>query len=332
MDSTDPWAIADGAIERFNQGEFPEAIELFIQSIQASPSEPCLHFNLALALAKLGENLVALDVLKKGLDLDPHDKQALKLLSVLHTITKQKDWDARSAQSFAWIGRFLKSKEFLVNYPDVTDADRVIAAIITTTTAFPYAAGHAPVSRGRRVAMPPANAVQLDVYAGGVVMCYAFLSLPCLSGNAPESVMDYILGSYECLADDEKGTGLLWVFERGRRHYEDADYQEAARILEALVAVEPTNLAILFYCGKALRDSGEVELVNRSLDYYKRILQLNYENALGWYDLSLSYAFLGDFQKELFCLKRAYDLGHSKQDIDRITYLEGIVAPVDPFG
>jgi Flp pilus assembly protein TadD len=91
VDPNETWAIVEGAVDHFNQGEFPEAIDLFLQSIQASPSDPRMHFNLALVLAKLGENGVALDALKKGLDLDPHDKQALKLLAVLFAIIKKGD-------------------------------------------------------------------------------------------------------------------------------------------------------------------------------------------------------------------------------------------------
>ncbi len=332
MDPSDAWGIAEGAIERFNQGGFPDAIELFLQSIQASPSDPHMHFNLALALAKLGENMVALDALKKGLDIDPHDKQALKLLAMLHNFIKNNDKYIQNPQTLSWIGRFLKSKDFLANYPDLVAASRVIEAIISSTTVFHHFAGEFHGRQGQNRATAFANSMQLDYPSGGIVMCYAHLSLPCLSGNAPDAVMQYILDGYESLAEGDKGTGLLWVFELGRRHYEDADYREAARVLEGLVAAEPTNLAILFYCAKALQDSGETELVQRSLEYYKRILQLNYDNALGWYDLSLSYAILGDFQKELFCLHRAFDLGHSRQDIERINYLQEITAPEDPFG
>ncbi len=332
VESTDAWAIADGAVEHFNRGEFREAIDLFIQSIQTSPSEPRMHFNLALALAKLGENIVALDVLKKGLDLDPHDKLALKLLALLSDVVKKADRATLGMQTYSWIGRFLKDKDLLANYPDGGIAGSVVDAILASVAGSVYSSGRVGKGPGRKRDPAIANTAIIDAYRGSISMCYAHLSLPCLSGNAPDEVMDYVLGNYEGLIEDEKGTGLLWVFERGRRLYEDADYTEASRVLEGLVAAEPTNLAILFFCGKALRDSGEMDMVQRSIDYYKRILQLNYENALGWYDLSLSYAILGDFQKELFCLQRAFDLGHSKQDIDRITYLQGISSAVDPFG
>jgi tetratricopeptide (TPR) repeat protein len=331
VDSTDAWAIVEGAVEHFNHGEFREAIDSFVQSIQASPSDPRMHFNLALALAKLGENIVALDVLKKGLDLDPHDKVALRLLALLYAIVKKGDRNALGTQSFTWVGRFLKDKDFLANYIDGVVASRVVDAIIVSMAGFAYVAGGMRGEPGRKRDAALANTAIIDAYRGSITMCYAHLSLPCLSGNAPDDVMDYVLSNYEGLADEDKGTGLLWVFERGRRLYEDADYSEAAHVLEGLVAAEPTNLAILFFCGKALRDSGEADLVKRSIDYYKRILQLNYENALGWYDLSLSYAILGDFEKELFCLQRAFDLGHSRQDIERITYLEGITFAKDPF-
>nr|MDO8088831.1 tetratricopeptide repeat protein [Candidatus Sigynarchaeum springense] len=331
MEYSDAWSIAEDAMERFNHGEFRNAIDLFLKSIEASPSEPRMHFNLALALTKLGENMVALDVLKRGLDIDPHDKQALKLLAFLHAVIKESHYGAQAMQKYSWIGRFLKTKGFLTNYLDFAIVNDIVEAINASMTGFPCikVEFHARHSQERTQAY--VNTTQLDTFAGGIIMCYAHLSLPCLSGNTTDDLINYILENYESLADEDKGTGLLWVFEQGRRHYEDADYNEAARVLEGLVAVEPTNLAILFYCAKALRDSGEIEQIQRSLEYYKRILQLNYENALGWYDLSLSYAVLGDFRKELFCLKRAFDLGHSKEDIDRITYLQGITAPEDPF-
>ncbi|MEX2680982.1 MAG: tetratricopeptide repeat protein [Candidatus Sigynarchaeota archaeon] len=331
MESGNAWDLVEDAMERFNHGEYREAIDLFLKSVEASPSEPRMHFNLALALAKLGENMVALDVLKRGLDIDPHDKHALKLLSFLHSVTKEGHYDAKTMQKYSWIGHFLKTKDFLANYINFTIARSVIDAILASMSTFPYPKVESRGKPGQTRARTLVNTIQLDTFVGDICMCYARLSLPCLSGNKTDDVMKYILENYENLTEEDKGTGLLWVFEQGRRYYEDADYSEAARVLESLVAVEPTNLAILFYCAKAMRDSGELELVQRSLDYYKRILQLNYENALGWYDLSLSYAILGDFQKELFCLKRAFELGHSREDLDRITYLEGITAPVDPF-
>ncbi len=331
VDSIDAWAIAEGAVEHFNHGEFHAAIDLFLQSIQASPSDSRIRFNLALALAKLGENIVALDVLKKSLDLDPHDKPALRLLALLYAIVKKSDRTILGTHVFSWIGRFLKDKDFLANYPDGTIASSVVDTIIKSMEGFAYIAEYERGEPGRKRDPTLMNAVHIDAYRGTISMCYAYLSLPCLSGNTPGDVMEYVLNNYESLVDEDKGTGLLWVFEQGRRLYEDAEYTEAARILEGLVAAEPTNLAILFFCGKALRDSGDMDLVQRSIDYYKRILQLNYENALGWYDLSLSYAILGDFQKELFCIQRAFDLGHSKQDIDRITYLETITNAQDPF-
>jgi tetratricopeptide (TPR) repeat protein len=331
VEHADSWAIAEGAMAHFYHGEFNEAIDLFLESILASPSDPRMHFNLALALAKLGENLVALDVLKKGLDLDPHDKQALKLLAILYAIMKKGDKTAPGMQALAWIGRFVKDKDFLANYVDEDSASPIVELIITSAMHYTYHPKENCVGTRNNRDLTYTNTAQHDAYSGSIVMCYAHLSLPCLAGNDSGDVMSYILDNYETLADDEKGTGLLWVFEQGRRRYEDADYREASRILEGLVAVEPTNLAILFYCGKALRDSGEMELVLHSIDYYKRILQLNYENALGWYDLSLSYAILGDLQKEMFCLQRAFDLGHSRQDYDRIAYLESITAPKDPF-
>lgn len=322
------------AIQRFERGEFSAAIDLFLDAIRADAGNPPMHFNLALALAKLGESEAALAAIKDGLDINPHDKQALKLLGMLHAIIKKaREKDARPGPVPAWVGRYLKSKDFMANHHDGNIAGPIIASMLASPESFHHVieALHGKGGRVDRQVGPFMNKAQLDLYHGAIVMCHASLSLPCLSGNDAGQMLSYILDHYETLDDADRGTGLLWVFEQGRRKYENADYTEAARILENLVAVEPTNLAILFYCGKALRDSSEPEMIERSVEYYKRILQLNPENALGWYDLSLSYAMLGDFQRELFCLQRAYELGHSRQDADRITYLQGITAPQDPF-
>jgi len=335
LSGTNAWNYEAEAIDKFNTGAYAEAVDLFYKTIELSPQDSRAFFNFSLALAKLGETYAALDMLKKGLDLDQNDKQALKLLTILFEEIKDTAENLHEMIEIAWIGRFLKDKDLLANLIDSMNFKPAIDIYFANGTDFLHAEGTKRVVNAIVAGRPPIKIQNRDFpnsyMAPLLTFCYKHISLPCLLEGAIEHIVKYIEEHYEELLESEKSVAIIWAFNQGKKKYDEAEYETAALIFEGLGIVEPTNLAILLYCGKALRDSGDMDLVNRSIDYYKRIIQLNEENALGWYDLSLSYAVLGDFRRELFCLRRAYDLGHSREDISRITYLESITAPEDPF-
>jgi tetratricopeptide (TPR) repeat protein len=332
MNATDAWQLETDAISKFNAGEYDVALELFFKTTMLAPENPQLHFNLALALAKLGETYPALAVLKKGLEIEDHDKQALRLLSILYAVLKETHQNPREIIGIEWIGQFLTVKDLYLNYLDSThriiedflDEEAELAHVIAWPSAEQLFIDSKDLGNNK-------NEIVHELASRPLVACYKYISIPCLVEAEVKSTMKYVVANYVDLLEADRSVALIWLFGKGKNKYDEAEYEDAAGIFEALATVEPTNIAILFYCGKTMRDSGDMDMILRSIDYLKRIIQLNTENALGWYDLSLSYAIIGDFQKELFCLRRAYDLGHSKDDIARITYLESITAPVDPF-
>jgi len=332
VSATDAWQLEDEAISKFNDGAYDGAIELFYRTTSMAPNDASLHFNFALALAKLGENIVALNVLKKGLEIDGHDKQALRLLSILFADVRTSDQSLRNMAGIEWIGHYLKIKDLFLNYLDSgnPDVDLILSSADDDLHENDWQSLDV-VDQDKKVSSNLKNHVLQDFQPIPLESCYKYISLPCLAGNKVDDIMGYIVSNYDDLLETDRSVALIWVFGKGKKKYENADYEDAVSIFEALATVEPTNIAVLFYCSKTLRDSGDMDMILRSTEYLKRIIQLNPENALAWYEISLSYAIIGDLQKELFCLQRAFDLGHSKQDIERIMYLESIAAPVDPF-
>lgn len=332
MNATEAWILENDAITKFTAGQFNEALELFYQTTTIAPGNAQLHFNFALALAKLGETIAALKILKKGLEIERYDKQALRLLSILIEDLKNSDQDIRDIAGIEWIGRFLKIKDLFLNY---LDSEQLIVDLFLSSEIDSLYMKDWQSTDDKSITSEVSNKLKNNVIhellSSPLKLCYKNISLPCLVGSEISDIMDCIVSNYDDLLDSDRSVALIWMFGEGKKKYEDADYEEAAGIFESIAAVEPTNIAILFYCSKTLRESGEMEMIQRSTNYLKRIIQLNPENTLAWYEISLSYAIIGDFQKELFCLQRAFDLGHSKDDFARITYLESIAAPVDPF-
>ncbi|HME55287.1 MAG TPA: tetratricopeptide repeat protein [Candidatus Lokiarchaeia archaeon] len=332
VNATDAWQLENDAIDRFNAGEFDSAIELFYKTTSMAPENAQLHFNFALALAKLGETKVAMDIIKKGLEIEGHDKQALRLLSILYEDLKNSEQNIRDITGIEWIGRFLKVKDLYLNYMDL---DQGIIDMIVTSETEQLDLAELQLVDGKTYVEEASEPIMNDAIHEFLPLtlapCYKHISLPSLDVNKFNDVMDYIVSNYNDLLEIDRSFALIWMFGKGKNKYDEAEYEDAANIFEAMAVAEPTNIAILFYCSKTLRDSGDMDMAQRSIDYLKRIIQLNPENALAWYEVSLSYAIIGDLQKELFCLQRAFDLGHSKEDFDRIMYLESITAPVDPF-
>ena len=77
------WSVQKNAIDKFKDGSYEESLGLFEKATSINTSDPRIFFNHALMLSKLGNTSGALGILKKGLELDKDDSNALKLLSIL---------------------------------------------------------------------------------------------------------------------------------------------------------------------------------------------------------------------------------------------------------
>jgi tetratricopeptide (TPR) repeat protein len=332
MTPLDYWDLESEAIRTFESGNLEAALDIFARAAEAGPHDPRIHFNLALALAKTGWIVSAVQALEAGLELDGGDLQALKLLEFLYRTLCIADVACADQLDPQLLARLPKRYAF-TNFGDWIARD-AIETIFGESCCDPYPPAIPGSDGPGSTATFGTNATFGEEREFDVVFdaSYRYMALPVLDSYTPEAIIEFIRDRYESLPDGEKATALLSIFARGKRLYENSDYEEASRLYEALADVEPENLAVLLHCGRALRDSGDLDMVQRSVTYFMQIIQLNTENATGWYDLSLAYAILGDFRKELFCLSRSFDLGHSRSDFSRIAYLRTITAPEDPFG
>ncbi len=335
---SDPWTIENDGLGRFKAGNHGEGLLLLEKACSLdNGTDAKLHFNLALARAVTGDTFGAFAAMKRGLEIQSWDKEALRFLALLYDDWKKSNTGKQVPGDLAWIGSYIRVIESRANFIEQPTVQSIIQSIIDGALVREHVLHGSEFTVVR--ASLPFKPNQLDnesynTYAQERPLfcsCYRYLLLPSLDDLFTTAHLVHLLKVYGDLPEDEKETFIAWAFNEGKRRYEEAEYLDAITIFEGLAGIEPTNIAILIYCGRALREAGAAEEIERSVPYFKAIVQLNDQNALGWYELSLSYALLGDLRKELYCLQNAYNMGHSKQDINRILYLQGIVAPEDPF-
>mgnify|MGYP006289753567 CR=1 FL=1 len=326
--------LHNSAIQKFESGEFEQSIELFETAVRNKTVDAKLFFNYALALGKLGEIDQALDKLHNSLKINPIDGDSLKLLKILVAIWKKRNFSIRIGAELEWAREFLKDKDFFANYAELPFFKLILSEYFQKEKIPHYNSLEVTKSKTIAVKSKMKNKFILFeklFYIEANWPSYAFLVLPSLSKLKFYELKSFIEEDYPALPENEQSYALVWLFGKGKKLYEQADYEESSRLFESLVKVEPVNLAVLFHCGKSLRDSGDLKLIEKSTLYFKKILKLNFQNPLAWHDLSISYAILGDFRKELFCLERAYEFGYSKEILERLVYLQQITAPINPF-
>ncbi|MHA1681417.1 MAG: hypothetical protein ACTSUE_10435 [Promethearchaeota archaeon] len=330
--------LGQQAIKLFLEKEYESSLESFVRASTINCSDPIPYFNLSLALAKLGDLENALLFIEKGLEIDPYDRKALKLLAILFHIYKKQNPGEASMAEIRWIARYLDKKDFFMNYLEMYEAKSDYSHLLTD---------HAPLNYNvkmwdsknqvgivaERVHLEEMNVKVPDIYRQPTISSwgYRFLGLVEMTSFTNAELIEYLGKSYENLPESEKIIALIWIFNLGKKLYENADYKEASEILEFIATLEPSNIAVLIQCGNALRDSGEIELIKESLKYYKQIINEFYDHSLAWQQMAYSYAMLGDFQKELYCLIKTREIGNISIDHGRIAYLERIAYPVNPF-
>jgi tetratricopeptide (TPR) repeat protein len=333
MAPPDCWQLENEAIRAFEAGDIESALDLFLRAADGAP-DPRIHFNLALAFAKAGSLVSALEALEAGLELEggDGDRQALKMFDFLYRALCEEDFACAEQLDPRLLAR-LHGKYTFTNFGDPTAKDAIEAIFRESCCdTYPPDIPHSDTPNSPVAFEKNASFGEEREFTVAFDASYRYMALPVLDSYSLDEIIEFIQDRYNSLPESEKATALLNLFARGKRLYEDSEYAEAARIYEALADVEPENVAVLLHCGRALRDSGELDLIERSVGYFLRIVQLNNESAPGWYDLSIAYAILGDFRKELFCLSRAIDFGHTRSDFSRVAYLQTITAPEDPFG
>ncbi|MHA1791577.1 MAG: hypothetical protein ACTSVI_02965 [Promethearchaeota archaeon] len=330
------WELESKAINKFKSGDYRDALYLFIEATSIDCSDDKLYYNLSLALAKLGDVKNSLFFLRKALEINSHDKNFLKLLSFLINAYRKQNPDDKNFNNLDWVRQYLKLKELFVNYFDFLMQDGLYDRYSRNYLVY----SHVFLSRREGKLPSPFGSSSFEkndfvdaiFYLSKVTIWgYRYLALRPLDSLSEIKLVDFLERNYRDLPENEKMKALIWAFSKGKKLYDNADYEEAGKIFEFLVKLEPINIAVLFQCGKTFRDSGVEPLVKKSIEYFKRILRIYYHNPLAWMDLAISYAILGDFQRELFCLKKAYESGHPHVDLGRVAYLEKITAPVDPF-
>ncbi|MBD3185364.1 hypothetical protein GF325_00940 [Candidatus Bathyarchaeota archaeon] len=326
-------------ITTFNKEKFTTAIDFFLEAINLEPGNPRFHYNMSLALAKLGELRTAMRYLKQCMSLRKENPRAMRLLEYLLDLNDKRATAKIPPEELEWIGDLLEERSFFINhvdlYPQLDDFMNFLEhpMDITRYSPSPLTLKSKDLDGNNHPEIEIKNTRIGELYMLNMISRWGYrhLALINLDSLSREELLQYLANNYTGLPEDEKIAALIWCFGVGKQLYEDADYRDASEIFEFLVGLEPDRIAVLFQCANALRDSGELDLVTRSIMYYKRIITIHSSNPLAWQNLAVSYAIMGDFQRELFCLKKAAFHGSSGIDHGRIAYLETITASRDPF-
>jgi tetratricopeptide (TPR) repeat protein len=112
--------------------------------------------------------------------------------------------------------------------------------------------------------------------------------------------------------------------------YVSKQYENAIKICNKFLGRFPDDLEILFTLGFSYHDSTEQNHLELAEVAFKLILESYYENGYAWFNLAMIYQELSEYDKELFCLKRALSFGYPA-DNARIELLVADYKPVDPF-
>jgi len=109
--------------------------------------------------------------------------------------------------------------------------------------------------------------------------------------------------------------------------YNNTQYEQAIQIYSAFVDFFPEDFEALFNLGFCYRELGNYK---DSEIMFKRIIELFYDNAYAWYNLSVIYSLTTEGDKEAYCLQRAREFGYVV-DITRLSRLLVTYTPKNPF-
>ncbi|MEX2727177.1 MAG: tetratricopeptide repeat protein [Candidatus Sigynarchaeum springense] len=109
--------------------------------------------------------------------------------------------------------------------------------------------------------------------------------------------------------------------------YNNTQYEQAIQIYSTFLDFFPEDFEALFNLGFCYRELGNYK---DSEDMFKRIIELFYDNAYAWYNLSVIYSFTTEGDKEAYCLQRAREFGYVV-DLNRLSRLLVAYTPKNPF-
>jgi tetratricopeptide (TPR) repeat protein len=109
--------------------------------------------------------------------------------------------------------------------------------------------------------------------------------------------------------------------------YNNTQYEQAISIYSAFIGYFPEDYEALFNTGFCHRELGNYK---ESEVMFMRIIELFYDNAYAWYNLSMIYSITTEGDKEAYCLQRAREFGYAV-DVNRLSRLMVTYAPKNPF-
>jgi tetratricopeptide (TPR) repeat protein len=109
--------------------------------------------------------------------------------------------------------------------------------------------------------------------------------------------------------------------------YNNTQYEQAVLIYSAFTDYFPEDFEALFNLGFCHRELGNYR---ESETMFKRIVELFYDNAYAWYNLSVIYSLTTEGDKEAYCLQRAREFGYAV-DVNRLSRLMVTYTPKNPF-
>ncbi len=109
--------------------------------------------------------------------------------------------------------------------------------------------------------------------------------------------------------------------------YNNTQYEQAVQIYTTFVDYFPEDFEALFNLGFCHRELGNYK---ESEAMFKRIVELFYDNAYAWYNLSVIYSLTTEGDKEAYCLQRAREFGYAV-DVNRLSRLMVTYTPKNPF-
>ncbi len=109
--------------------------------------------------------------------------------------------------------------------------------------------------------------------------------------------------------------------------YNNTQYEQSIQVYSALLDYFPEDFEALFNIGFCYRELGNYK---ESEAMFKRIVELFYDNAYAWYNLSVIYSITTEGDKEAYCLQRAREFGYAV-DVNRLSRLLVSYTPKNPF-
>ena len=92
-------ALSNKASEFLERGDARGAAQVYEEAIQLKPSHPKLHYNLSLALNKLGDRVQEKKTLERAIELDPNFALAHNRLGLLYLTQAKSAGAEREFQS-----------------------------------------------------------------------------------------------------------------------------------------------------------------------------------------------------------------------------------------